>query len=315
MSRVERGPRSPVTPAGGSRASTEPSERVEVLSHEMTTRPENAPGLEARRARALQLVRAGRSSEAIPHLRSELEGSDSGVEWLISETTTAMEAGDLGLAGRLAKLLSVLRYGPNEGRASKTPVPGPMLSVGKLRHDAEQIRHLRKIGVLGAPFDDVAAAYDRTAERLDENGKETRLALSELDDDLVTNTYGRIAHVREAPRLEHAISDRWDPEAAQEAYLTGKPGVVVIDDFLVPEALESLRRFCLESTVWLANRYPNGRLGSFFVDGFNAPLLLQIAEELRERLGRIIGDRHPLRQLWGFKYPPRLPGEIGRAHV
>jgi hypothetical protein len=95
----------------------------------------------------------------------------------------------------------------------------------------------------------------------------------------------------------------------QRLYLSRPPGVVVIDDFLTPEALESLRRFCLESTVWNANRYPDGRLGAFFLSGFNCPLLLQIAEELRYQLSGIIGDAHSLRQLWGFKYAPRLPAD------
>ena len=96
----------------------------------------------------------------------------------------------------------------------------------------------------------------------------------------------------------------------QRLYLSRPPGVVVIDDFLTPEALESLRRFCLESTLWNANRYPDGRLGAFFLSGFNCPLLLQIAEELRYQLSGIIGDTaHSLRQLWGFKYAPRLPAD------
>jgi hypothetical protein len=43
--------------------------------------------------------------------------------------------------------------------------------------------------------------------------------------------------------------------------------------------------------------------------GFNCPLLLQIAEELSEALPRVIGDRYPLRQLWGFKNAPHLPAD------
>lgn len=82
-----------------------------------------------------------------------------------------------------------------------------------------------------------------------------------------------------------------------------------MDDFLSDEALESLRLFCLESTVWSANRYAYGRLGAFFHDGFNCPLLLQIAEELRNSLPRVIGDRYPLRQLWGYKNGHYLPAD------
>jgi hypothetical protein len=61
--------------------------------------------------------------------------------------------------------------------------------------------------------------------------------------------------------------------------------------------------------VWSANRYVHGRLGAFFRDGFNCPLLLQVAEELRRALPRVIGDRYPLRQLWGFKNGTYLPGD------
>jgi hypothetical protein len=82
---------------------------------------------------------------------------------------------------------------------------------------------------------------------------------------------------------------------------------VVIDDFLTPEALHSLRLFCIESTVWFGNRYADGRLGALFFSGFNCPLLLQIAEEIRDQLPDQIGTRHALRQLWGFKNTCVLP--------
>jgi hypothetical protein len=78
---------------------------------------------------------------------------------------------------------------------------------------------------------------------------------------------------------------------------------------LSAEALADLRSFCLESTIWQTNRYAHGRLGSFFQDGFNCPLLLQIAEELQLTLPRVIGNRYPLRQLWGFKSGPTLPAD------
>ncbi len=68
-----------------------------------------------------------------------------------------------------------------------------------------------------------------------------------------------------------------------------------------------MRQFCLESTVWLTNRYAHGRLGAFFHDGFSCALLLQIAEELRAAFPRILLDRYPLRQIWGFKNAPHLP--------
>jgi len=51
-----------------------------------------------------------------------------------------------------------------------------------------------------------------------------------------------------------------------------------------------------ESTIWFGNRYAHARLGSFFHDGFNTPLLLQIAEERRSWMPQVLGP-YPLRQL------------------
>jgi tetratricopeptide (TPR) repeat protein len=85
-----------------------------------------------------------------------------------------------------------------------------------------------------------------------------------------------------------------------------EPRVAVIDDFLTPDALEALRRFCWRSTVWRKS-YAGGYLGAFPESGFAAPLLAQIAEELGLAFPAIIGA-HPLRYLWGFKYGSEREG-------
>ena len=91
-----------------------------------------------------------------------------------------------------------------------------------------------------------------------------------------------------------------------EAWRTTQPQLVVIDDFLTNEALEKLRRFCLDSTIWRAS-YEGGYLGAFPEHGFAPPLLAQIAEELRAVYPIIIGD-YPLLHLWAFKYDSDLQG-------
>ena len=90
-------------------------------------------------------------------------------------------------------------------------------------------------------------------------------------------------------------------------YLDRAPGIVVIDNFLTPAAFHEPCLFCLESTVWSANRYAHGRLGAFFHDGFICPLLLQIAEDLRAALPTVIGEPYTLRQLWRYKNGAKLP--------
>jgi len=91
-----------------------------------------------------------------------------------------------------------------------------------------------------------------------------------------------------------------------ETWRTARPQIVVIDDLLTAEALEKLRRFCLDSTIWRAI-YEGGYLGAFPEHGFAPPLLAQIAEELRALYPVIIGD-HPLLHFWAFKYDSSLRG-------
>jgi hypothetical protein len=95
-----------------------------------------------------------------------------------------------------------------------------------------------------------------------------------------------------------------NPEAVKKAYWDSPLGLCVIDDFLSSEALSEIREFCLQSTVWFSNHYSQGRLGAFFREGFNCPTLIDVANEFSRRVPNLIGDRHPLFQLWGFKYSP-----------
>ncbi|MCS5516924.1 hypothetical protein NWF32_24525 [Pseudomonas qingdaonensis] len=68
---------------------------------------------------------------------------------------------------------------------------------------------------------------------------------------------------------------------AERDYLESPLGLVVIDDFLSADALALVQAFCLQSTIWHTDRYAHGRLGAFFREGFNCPLLLQVADEIR----------------------------------
>jgi hypothetical protein len=67
-----------------------------------------------------------------------------------------------------------------------------------------------------------------------------------------------------------------------------------------------LRRYCWQAPVWKKS-YRDGYLGAVPEDGFAAPLLAQIADELRQTHGAIFGA-HRLRYFWGFKCDSSLEG-------
>jgi tetratricopeptide (TPR) repeat protein len=269
----------------------------------------------ARRNLAALLARVGRRDESLVLCHAELRTRE-GLQWLQELVSTAMTARDLGYAGELAAIGATLRWGsdwypPKRDRSLQPfPIRAPerRLTIPKLRHDIEQFEYLQRQGVVGDEFTPIIATYRSIIDRLAQHGEHASTPLEGENLSAIGHVFNRIIHLRHTPRVARALSDAWDPVAVESQYLDRPPGVVVVDEFLTSEALRELRAFCLESTVWSANRYAHGRLGAFFHDGFNCPLLLQIAEELRAAMPRVIGDRHTLRQLWGFKNAPYLPG-------
>lgn len=269
----------------------------------------------ARRSLATLLVRLDRRGESLPLWREEVLAGDAGLAWLQGLITHEMMRGELALAGEYAAVHAELRWGsawyPARADALPLPVhpPPATLTVPKLVHDLEQLEYLLGRGALGDELVPMLGEYRRAIDRLAERGPDARAPLDAEDQRAIGHVYGRLVHVRPTPRLPRALSGAWDPAAIERRYLEASPGIVVVDDFLSAEALESLRAFCLESTIWSTNRYAHGRLGAFFEAGFNCPLLIQIAEETRRALPRVLGDRYPLRQLWAFKYADVLPAD------
>lgn len=268
----------------------------------------------ARRRRLLALLAEGKADEAWPLWCDELAEGASSISWAETEIERAMARSDFALLGHLGNLLARYRWGSrwHPARASQDAAiaapPRDTLTVTKLRHDAGQFRYLRQLGLLQAEFDSVIAVYERLAERLFQHGgAEARTPLQGEDRALIGHVYNRIVHLHAAPRVTRALSDAWSAAEVEARFLEHGSGVVVIDDFLTPDALAGVRRFAMRSTVWSGIRYARGRLGAFFNDGFNCPLLLQIAEELQRALPRVITPGYPIRQIWGFKNARDLP--------
>ena len=65
----------------------------------------------------------------------------------------------------------------------------------------------------------------------------------------LAETLGKTVYTGQAPRLAAgALNPNLNWKEVEERYLHSS--VVAVDDFLSPAAVESLRSFCLESTVW-----------------------------------------------------------------
>ncbi len=285
-----------------------------------------ANGSAARRYWARNDAALDRARAAAPGKKKRPRETPADPRKLDDLVSDALRSGDLELAGeraaRYAELCRGTRWYPvarDTDPKLPTSIPWePMLTPSKLLHDIEQLEYLQERGVLGDELAPIVRKYDGLLDTLRPLGDNARVPLVGAARAQVGHVYSRLVHVRDTPRVERALSGEWGATAVEDEYLAARPSVVVVDRFLSDHAVESLRLFCLESTIWSINRYDHGRLGSFFRDGFNCPLLIQIAEELRAALPRLIGTKHPLTQVWGYKYAssqPSLPPHADFAAV
>jgi tetratricopeptide (TPR) repeat protein len=114
-----------------------------------------------------------------------------------------------------------------------------------------------------------------------------------------------VFHIGDGARLaSSALNRNHSTAAVLEEWRAGAPQLVVVDDFLTPPALEKMRRYCADSTVW-RRVYDAGYIGATPADGFACPLLAQITEEIG-RVYHDILDGHPFRYLGAFKYDSEL---------
>ncbi len=236
-------------------------------------------------------------------------------------TSYAMYAGNLKEAAKFGEAFAQLRCGyyPNESKRKHEPGlqdEPTLLSIQKLTHDIEQLRYLKQQGVKIRNSDNIIKKYLNVLKKIKPLGDSARIRLDETEHPSISKTYNKLIYRPYTPRLSRALSKKWAvvsaPENdAEKAFKYSALGLTVIDNFLTPKALMALRKFCCEATVWFENSYSHGRLGAFFRQGFNCPLLIQIGEEIKVAFPSIIGEEHALLQILGLKcghfQPPIAP--------
>ena len=165
----------------------------------------------------------------------------------------------------------------------------------KLEHDAEQFLHISQRTRDRPRFQHLARSYRTVAGQLSNEVT----ALSDAQIEALGDDYNTPIHLRAAPEVVGgAVREQADHDALAAQF--DQRGAIFVDDLLAPHALDSLRRFLLESTIWHDFSHIGGFVASYLEDGLASPLLLQIADELRRAFPRIFGA-HPLSQAWAFK--------------
>ena len=167
----------------------------------------------------------------------------------------------------------------------------------KLAHDAEQFHYLAERRRNRSRFDALARAYKAVANDF----SNTPAALSPQQRELLGDDYNTAIAIADAPELaDGAVAGRADAEELTRQFHAGPAGAIFFDDLLTPRALAALRRYLLESTIWHDFSHIGDFVASYLEDGLACPLVLQIADEIRQTFPGLLAQ-HPLSQAWAFK--------------
>ena len=178
------------------------------------------------------------------------------------------------------------------------------ISKAKIDHDIEQLEYLASQGYETENFTDVAILYKKVAAAINWPSETQLISLSNKYQNLLKGSYNRLIHQIEVPNLRNeAVSNSLDVEKITNNYFDHEFGLTYIDDFLSPTALELLRKFLLESTIWFEVKR-GGYLGAYLREGLASPLIIQIAAELRKKFPKIFKN-YPINQIWAYKYDSR----------
>lgn len=176
----------------------------------------------------------------------------------------------------------------------------PMISAGKLKHDLEQVDYLIQHGLVGSDTRRHYRGYEEVLRLLQD---EPDTSKTYVLNDKVLRTLGeaiyRPTNIHVPSPSDAPLLAGHDFQAHEQQYF-GQPQVVVIDGLLTQQALEALRRFTLESTVW-CDAKPRGYVGAYLDRGLSCEMLLRIGFALRAAMPNVF-EGHRLEEIWGYRY-------------
>ena len=180
------------------------------------------------------------------------------------------------------------------------------VSKNKLKHDIEQISYLLKKKLVSKKFNNIIKKYKFIYSSLPKNSDPTDIfTLSKEFTYKLGPTFNNLIYYQPPDIIEKKIIN--DNKKIVEENSKKKFKYIVIDDFLNKEVLNKLYAYCLTNSIWNEFDYKNGYIGSFIENGFNAPLILQISEEIRLQYPEIL-KKLPLTKAWAFKCNNQMKG-------
>jgi tetratricopeptide (TPR) repeat protein len=255
---------------------------------------------------ALGLREHGQIDEAIQVSQNAIANNQANPHSIIELSLALIEKGETQAA--IDNFLEPTRVLRTVG--AKVPQNADTFDVinrSKINHDIDQLTYLVDRNILSDEYRGLIGDYQELQNRLTDS-EETRLSLLKPPaSDRLSSSYNRMIHMADAPALpDGAVNPGLDRAAIEKDFSLHDPGFTYFDDLLTPQAIDALRQYCLESTFWYDVHY-NGDVGAGIENGFCSPLVLQIAQEMRDALPDILGP-HQFSSCWTYKYMESVSG-------
>ena len=252
------------------------------------------------------LIGLGKVKQAEKSYRKAIELKPDFANAHYSLGISLLQRGEQGLALKcFSESAELLRGAKNHSPNHKS---FQTISKAKIDHDIEQFEYLASQGYDTQNFTDLALLYKKVSTQISWPSQTELCSLNNKDQILLKGSYNRLIHVIKAPKLkEAAVNNSLNVEKITNDYFNHEFGLTYFDNFLSSKALASLRQFLLGSTIWFDVK-KGGYLGAYLKEGLANPLILQIAEELRQKFPKIF-KAHRINQIWAYKYDSRAKND------
>lgn len=275
------------------RAAGRRDEAAACLNHAIRLRPDFADAHINLGVVRFEQNRIGEAETALRHARDLRPGNPLAYRQL---------ALVLAAAGRIDEAATLLIDAVRRQRQPGAPVAPSVGTTNrvKLHHDAEQLAYLAKRGSVQPSLTALAGDYEKAIRSIGSDS-DASVDVTALQPASLATHYNRLVYLRDTPAIAGgALGQDWNGDEVEAQFRSRRPGFAWFDGLLTPRALRELQSFCLESTIWFQTTFKNEVSATLF-NGLCCPLLLQIANELRQRLPGLL-EPHPLALAWAYKY-------------
>lgn len=171
--------------------------------------------------------------------------------------------------------------------------------VHKLKHDIEYFDYLLTKELLPTKFKKNLEDMKILKNYLESNHNKTFLIkLSSEYRKYLQEIYERNIYIHECKYIEEPINNNLDLDFINNEYK--KNEFVYFDNFLSEEALNEIRFYCLNSSIFHEYKRVWGYLASNMDNGLSCTLLYKIADEMKAKLPEIFKN-YKLMNMWAFK--------------